>query len=78
MSTSNQSLIMAQQDWGQALESGSVCVLDEGRGILACRVLMSGKVRQVLQQGPLRMILTDEIIEKLALWNEQQGEKDGC
>ena len=67
---SHQSLLMAQSDWGQALEPESVCVLDETRGILACRVMVSGKSRQVLQQGPLRMILTGEIISKLAAWNE--------
>lgn len=62
-------LKMAQYDWGEALDNASVQMLDEQRGILVCRVVSNGKARPVLQQGPLRMILTDEIIEKLAAWN---------
>jgi len=66
------SLTMAQHDWGKALDTSSVEMLDEERGILACTVIVNGRAKPIIQQGTLRMILTPEIIEKLAAWNAHQ------
>lgn len=55
----------------QETEPGAY-MLDAERGISVSMTFLAGKRRPVLKQGPLRMILTPEIIHDLNVWSAQQ------